>query len=56
LPLDEAIRMASDYPAKFLRLEASRGRIEPGLRADFAVADDDGNVHDTWIGGQRVER
>ncbi len=54
LPLEEAIRMASDYPARFLRLGATHGRIEPGLRADFAVTDDDGNVHDTWIGGRRV--
>jgi N-acetylglucosamine-6-phosphate deacetylase len=54
LPLDEAVRMASDYPARFLGLGASHGRIEPGLRADFALADDDGKVHATWIGGRRV--
>jgi N-acetylglucosamine-6-phosphate deacetylase len=54
LPLEEAIRMASDYPARFLRLGASHGRIEPGLRADFAVTDAGGNVQETWIGGRRV--
>ena len=54
LPLDEAVRMASDYPARFLRLGASHGRIEPGLRADFSVADDDGKVYETWIGGRRI--
>jgi N-acetylglucosamine-6-phosphate deacetylase len=54
LPLEEAVRMASEYPARFLKLGASHGRIEPGLRADFAIADDAGNVHDTWIGGRRV--
>lgn len=54
LPLDEAVKMASDYPARFLGLGSSHGRIEPGLRADFAIADQDGIVHDTWIGGRRV--
>jgi N-acetylglucosamine-6-phosphate deacetylase len=54
LTLDEAVRMASDHPARFLKLDASHGRIEPGLRADFAVADGGGNVHATWIGGQLV--
>ncbi len=54
LPLEEAVRMASDYPARFLGLGGSHGRIEPGLRADFAVADTSGNIQETWIGGRRV--
>jgi N-acetylglucosamine-6-phosphate deacetylase len=54
LPYGEAVRMASEYPARFLRLGASRGRIEPGLCADFVVADEAGNIQETWIGGQRV--
>ena len=28
--------------------------VEPGLRADFAVADDGGKVYETWIGGRRI--
>jgi N-acetylglucosamine-6-phosphate deacetylase len=54
LPVAEAVRMASDYPARFLKLAASHGRIEPGLRADFAIADGGGKIHETWIGGRRV--
>lgn len=54
LPVAEAVRMGSDYPARFLRLGATHGRIEPGLRADFAVADGAGKIHETWIGGKRV--
>jgi N-acetylglucosamine-6-phosphate deacetylase len=54
LPFGEAVRMASEYPAKFLGLGTSHGRIAPGLRADFAVADDAGNIHETWIGGRRI--
>jgi N-acetylglucosamine-6-phosphate deacetylase len=49
----EAIRMASEYPADFLRLGAEIGRIAPGCRADFVVADHELNVLETWIGGKR---
>jgi N-acetylglucosamine-6-phosphate deacetylase len=54
LPVVEAVRMASEYPARFLELAGSHGRIEAGLRADFAIADDNGTIHQTWIGGKRV--
>lgn len=51
LPLEEASRMASAYPAEFLGLGAVQGRIAMGLRADFAVLDDALNVHESWVGG-----
>lgn len=51
VPLEEAARMASTYPADFLGLGASRGRIEPGRHADFTVIDADLNVRETWIDG-----
>lgn len=51
LPLEEAVRMASTYPADFLGLEKSHGRIAAGYRADFTVMDADFTVHETWIGG-----
>ena len=54
LPITEAVAMASDYPARFLGLADRQGRIEPGLRADFAITDERGEVHETWIGGRRV--
>ena len=54
LPAGEAIRMGSEYPANFLKLGASRGRIEPGLRADLLIADGGYNILQTWIGGRRV--
>lgn len=53
LPLAEAARMASTYPADFLGLSRTHGRIAAGRRADFAVMDDDFRVCETWIGGQR---
>jgi N-acetylglucosamine-6-phosphate deacetylase len=51
---DEAVRMASEYPADFLGLAASHGRLAPGCRADLVVANDDFSVADTWIAGERV--
>ncbi|HKZ10284.1 MAG TPA: N-acetylglucosamine-6-phosphate deacetylase [Rhodanobacteraceae bacterium] len=51
VPLAEAVRMASTYPADFLGLEATHGRIEAGCRADFTVIDRDLRVTETWIGG-----
>lgn len=53
LPLDEAVRMASTYPADFLGLEKSHGRIASGCQADFTVMNEDFTVHETWIGGRR---
>lgn len=51
LPLEEACRMASTYPAQFLGLGGERGRIAPGYRADLACLDAGLTVQGTWIGG-----
>jgi N-acetylglucosamine-6-phosphate deacetylase len=51
VPLEEAARMASTYPADFLGLGATHGRIEAGLSADFTVVDANLQVTETWIGG-----
>jgi len=51
LPLEEAVRMASTYPAEFLGLGESHGRIAPGYRADLVVLDDEYRVQQSWIGG-----
>jgi N-acetylglucosamine-6-phosphate deacetylase len=55
LPACEAVRMASEYPARFLGLGASHGRLAPGCRADLLVADSSYNVVETWIGGIRIQ-
>ncbi len=52
LPLAEAARMASTYPADFLGLSRTHGRIAVGRRADFTVMDEDYRVRETWIGGE----
>ena len=50
---DEALRMASTYPAAFLRLQESHGRIAQGYAADLVALDRDLRVTHTWIGGVR---
>lgn len=37
IPLDEALRMASLYPAKVLGIENETGKIEKGYKADFVM-------------------
>lgn len=53
VPLAIAADMASKTPADFMGL-TDYGRLEPGARADFVVADADLNPTQTWIGGHRV--
>ncbi len=52
LPLEEALRMASLYPAEALGVEGERGRIAAGLRADLVHLGDDLSVRGTLIGGE----
>lgn len=49
LTLDEAVRMASTYPADFLGLASTHGRIARGCRADFVVLDRDLGLCDAPI-------
>ena len=55
LPLDEAARMASTYPAQFLGLDRRHGRIAPGQQADLVLLDDALQVRSTWIAGGRED-
>ncbi|MEK1930920.1 MAG: amidohydrolase family protein, partial [Pararhizobium sp.] len=54
LPLDEAIRMASAYPADAVGIAARKGRLLPGLDADFVLLTDRLEMASTWIGAKRV--
>lgn len=54
LPLPEAVRMASLYPAEFLGLSHELGRIAPGYRANLVLANDRLDVLDTWIDGNSL--
>jgi N-acetylglucosamine-6-phosphate deacetylase len=51
--LDEALRMASLYPAAFLGLDHLLGRLAPGYQADMILFDDQFNVTRSWIKGDQ---
>ena len=51
LPLDEACRMAAQYPAEFLGIGSTHGRIAPGYRADLVLLDGEVRVQRSWMGG-----
>ena len=52
LELEEALRMASLYPAQFLKLDHKIGRIAKGFQADLVLIDDHMLVQQTWIKGE----
>ena len=52
-PLDEALRMATTYPAEAIGA-GDRGTLEAGKRADFVLLDEDLDLASTWIGGTCV--
>jgi N-acetylglucosamine-6-phosphate deacetylase len=54
IPLPQAVRMASQYPAEFLGLGNELGRIAAGYRANLVLADEDLNVLETWIDGRTL--
>lgn len=51
VPLEEALRMASLYPAEAIGAD-QRGRLAPGMRADVVHLGDDLTVRGTLIGGE----
>jgi len=54
VPLDEALRMASLYPAQALGAASTHGHLTRGARADFVVLSDDLDIRSTWIGGTKA--
>jgi N-acetylglucosamine-6-phosphate deacetylase len=54
LPFDEAVRMASLYPARAMGIAAEHGHLQPGALASFVHLSDDRQVKATWIGGAKV--
>ncbi|USD59875.1 N-acetylglucosamine-6-phosphate deacetylase [Vibrio sp. SCSIO 43140] len=52
IALDEALRMATLYPAKAMGIEDKLGRIKKGMVANLTVFDRDFNVQGTVVNGQ----
>jgi N-acetylglucosamine-6-phosphate deacetylase len=51
LPLDEALRMASLYPAESIRIDHHYGRLAPGYIANIVHLTDELDVDHVWICG-----
>jgi N-acetylglucosamine-6-phosphate deacetylase len=57
LSLPDAIKLATDAPARFLGLADRLGRLAPGYRADMIVLDPDAvRVLATWVAGRECAR
>ncbi|OOG74429.1 N-acetylglucosamine-6-phosphate deacetylase [Sinorhizobium sp. A49] len=54
LPVEEALRMASAYPADAMGLSSHKGRLLPGADADFVLLTPELAMGSTWIGGDKV--
>ena len=54
IDFEEALRMASLYPAEAIGMTGRKGRLTHGHDADFAVVDADVTVLSTWIAGAPV--
>ncbi|MGV8832112.1 MAG: N-acetylglucosamine-6-phosphate deacetylase [Devosia sp.] len=54
LPFEEAVRMASLYPAQALGVDDTHGHLGPGAIASFVHLGPDHDVRATWIAGTRV--
>jgi N-acetylglucosamine-6-phosphate deacetylase len=56
MPLDEALRMGSLYPAEYLYQNEAviRGELKQGYQADMVVLNDDLTVKETWISGKKI--
>ena len=53
-PLCEAVRMASEVPARVLGLEGRKGRIATGCDADLIALNEELQVAMTWVSGRNV--
>ena len=54
VPLEEALRMASLYPARAMGVENRHGRLAKGSAANFVHLSDDLDMLGVWIDGQKV--
>ena len=56
IPLNQALAMASRYPAKYLGIAKHLGSLKPGYRADLVHFDSNFKVHNVWVSGKQISR
>jgi len=54
IPLEQALNMASLYPAQYLGVDKLMGNIEVGKQADLIVFNEEYQVVKTWISGELI--
>ncbi|CDN57659.1 N-acetylglucosamine-6-phosphate deacetylase (plasmid) [Neorhizobium galegae bv. officinalis bv. officinalis str. HAMBI 1141] len=54
VPLEEALRMASAYPADAVGIANHKGRLLPGADADFVLLTPGLELESSWIGGRKI--
>ncbi len=52
---EQALRMATEVPARSARIDGRCGFIKPGRAADFVVLDAELNLEATYMAGEKVE-
>ena len=55
IPLEDAVRMASETPARIMGVYDRKGSLQRGKDADLMVLDKDLNVRAVWAMGKLVE-
>ena len=55
IPLEDAVRMASETPARIMGVADRKGTLEKGKDADIIALDDSLNVRAVWAMGKIVE-
>lgn len=55
IPLEDAVRMASETPARLIGIADSKGTLEKGKDADIVILDNDANVRCVFTKGKEVE-
>jgi len=55
IPLADAVRMASETPARIMGVYDRKGSLQRGKDADIMVLDKDLNVRAVWAMGKLVE-
>lgn len=55
IPLRDAIRMASETPARIIGIDQRKGSLERGKDADIVILDDDIRVRGVFVAGKLVD-